>query len=148
MITLSLARRIIPIGAVVVLVAGCHKTAPGGHLVRTEPMVQVVHPERRTIVRTVGQPAFINAYEQTSIYPKVAGYIKEWKVDIGDSIKKDQLLAELEHDDQRGDEKDPATHTEQAGQETGGEPHQRGLHQARPGCHDGRGGRGGRVRHC
>ena len=43
----------------------------------------------------VCQPAFINAYEQTSIYPKVAGYIKRWNVDIGDRISKDQVMTEL-----------------------------------------------------
>ena len=52
-------------------------------------------PEQRTIARTVGQPGFINAYEQTSIYPKVAGYVQEWNVDIGDRIKKDQEIATL-----------------------------------------------------
>ncbi len=29
------------------------------------------------------------------MYPKIAGYIKQWTVDIGDRIKKDQLMAEL-----------------------------------------------------
>ena len=41
-----------------------------------------------------------------------------------------QFLAELEHDDERGDEKDPATHSEQARQESGGEPDEGGLHEA------------------
>ncbi len=77
------------------LVSGCHKPPPTGQLVRTEPLVRLVKPELRTIVRTVGQPAFINAYEQTSVYAKVAGYVKQWHVDIGDNIKKDQPLVEL-----------------------------------------------------
>lgn len=81
--------------ATAALAGGCHKATPASQLVRTEPNVHVVKPERRTIVRTVGQPAFINAYEQTSVYPKVAGYVKKWNVDIGDDIKKDHLLAEL-----------------------------------------------------
>ena len=42
-----------------------------------------------------------------------------------------QFLAELEHDDERGDEQDPATHAEQARQESGGEPDQGGFAEAR-----------------
>jgi HlyD family secretion protein len=49
----------------------------------------------RSISRTVGQPGFVYAYEQTAIYAKVAGYIKKWSVDIGDPIKKDQEIATL-----------------------------------------------------
>ena len=44
---------------------------------------------------SVGQPGFIDAYEQTSIYPKVAGYLERWDVDIGDPIKKGQEIAQL-----------------------------------------------------
>jgi multidrug efflux pump subunit AcrA (membrane-fusion protein) len=55
----------------------------------------LVKPERRTITRHVGQPAYIVAFERTSMYPRIAGYIRKWNVDIGDSIKKDQVLAEL-----------------------------------------------------
>ena len=49
----------------------------------------------RTIVRVVGQPSFIEAYERTSIYPKLTAYIEKWIVDIGDKVKKDQVLATL-----------------------------------------------------
>jgi HlyD family secretion protein len=75
--------------------AGCGSSPPAAPAVHTEPLVHVVSPERRTIERSVGQPAFINAYEQTSIYAKIPGYIKEWYVDIGDRVKKDLLLADI-----------------------------------------------------
>src|SRR5262249_47382910 len=52
-------------------------------------------PPTREIVRVVAQPSFIEAYERTSVYPKLAGYIQEWKVDIGDKVKKDQVLSTL-----------------------------------------------------
>jgi multidrug efflux pump subunit AcrA (membrane-fusion protein) len=55
----------------------------------------VVKPEVRTITRTVGQPSFVDAYEQTAIYPKQAGYVQKWHVDIGDRVRKDQLLLTL-----------------------------------------------------
>jgi HlyD family secretion protein len=59
------------------------------------PSVKLVHPEARTIVRTVGQPSFVEAYERSSIYPKMTAYIKEWFADIGDPVKKGDVLATL-----------------------------------------------------
>ena len=51
----SVCARTVPIWlAVAALAAGCHKTAPAGQLVRTDPNVRLVKPERRAIVRTVG----------------------------------------------------------------------------------------------
>jgi multidrug efflux pump subunit AcrA (membrane-fusion protein) len=57
--------------------------------------VRLVQPQTRKIVRVVGQPSFIEAYEHTSIFAKPTAFIKEWKVDIGDKVKKDQVLATL-----------------------------------------------------
>jgi len=59
------------------------------------PLGRLIHPERRDITRIVGQPSFVEAYERTSIYPKVTGYIKKWNVDIGDPVKKGDVLATL-----------------------------------------------------
>jgi multidrug efflux pump subunit AcrA (membrane-fusion protein) len=59
------------------------------------PTVTVAQPEIRTIHRSVAQPGVIEPYEQTSIFSKVAGFVQRWNVDIGDHVKKDQLLAEI-----------------------------------------------------
>lgn len=59
------------------------------------PAVQVIHPPLRTIVRVVEQPSFIESYERTSVYPKMTAYIEKWVVDIGDKVKKGDLLATL-----------------------------------------------------
>ena len=56
---------------------------------------RLIHPSVRNIVRVVGQPSFIESYERTSIYPKVTGYIEKWIVDIGDKVKKGEVLATL-----------------------------------------------------
>ncbi len=55
------------------------------------------HPagDQRTIVRVVGQPSFIEAYERTSVFPKLSAYIQKWIVDIGDRVKKGDILATL-----------------------------------------------------
>ena len=59
------------------------------------PTVRLLNPPVRNIVRVVGQPSFIVAYERTSIYPKMSAYIEKWIVDIGDKVKKDDVLATL-----------------------------------------------------
>jgi RND family efflux transporter MFP subunit len=76
-------------------VSGCGKGPPPAKPVDVEPQVQLVKADLRNILRTVGQPGFVYAYEQTAIYAKVAGYVKKWYVDIGDPIKKDQEIATL-----------------------------------------------------
>ncbi len=95
------------LGLLAAIVApGCgHETKVQFNTVSKPPTVKVINPQVKTIVRVVGQPSFIEAYERTSVFPKVTGYIKEWKVDIGDKVKKDQPLAflfvpELEEDHQ------------------------------------------------
>jgi multidrug efflux pump subunit AcrA (membrane-fusion protein) len=57
--------------------------------------VKLIRPTTRNLVRVVGQPSFIESYERTSVYPKVTGYIQEWNVDIGDKVKKGDVLATL-----------------------------------------------------
>jgi multidrug efflux pump subunit AcrA (membrane-fusion protein) len=57
--------------------------------------VQLIRPPVRTIVRVVGQPSFIEAYERSSVYPKMNAYIQKWIVDIGDPVKKGDVLATL-----------------------------------------------------
>jgi HlyD family secretion protein len=59
------------------------------------PTVQLIEPKTRTMVRVVGQPSFIETYERTSIYPKPTSYILKWNVDIGDRVKKVDVLATL-----------------------------------------------------
>jgi HlyD family secretion protein len=76
-------------------VPGCSRRPRAHEPVHARPHVRLVNPQRRRIERTTGQPGFLEAYEQTSIYPRIAGYIDEWKVDIGDRIKKGQMIAHL-----------------------------------------------------
>lgn len=80
----------------IVLVTGCHKrAAKQPSPISDKPTVKLLKPEVRDLVRTVGQPSFIDSYEQTAIYAKLPAYVKKWNVDIGDRVKKDQLLATL-----------------------------------------------------
>ena len=61
----------------------------------SETSVRIIRPELRTIDYAIDQPGFVDAFEQTSIFSKVSGFIKEFYVDIGQKVKKGQLLAEI-----------------------------------------------------
>lgn len=79
-----------------VATAGCGGQPEAAPRSVTEPpIVEVVEPSTRKLVRVVGQPSFVDAYEQTPIYPKMTAYIEKWIVDIGDKVKKDDVLATL-----------------------------------------------------
>ena len=76
--------------------SGCgHEGKVDVKSVTEPPTVRLVPPPVRKIVRIVGQPSFIEAYERTSIYPKMTAYIEKWIVDIGDKVTKGQTLATL-----------------------------------------------------
>jgi RND family efflux transporter MFP subunit len=93
------AAKAVPVALVllgVVGLSGCSPRQPAvAGSVTPVPTVHLVKPETRDLVRTVEQPGFIEAYEQTSIFAKVAGFVSAWKVDIGDRVGKDDLLATL-----------------------------------------------------
>ncbi len=79
----------------VLAASGCAEEEPTAPSVSEPPVLQVVHPQPRTIRRAVGQPSFVESYERTSIYPKLSAFIEKWNVDIGDRIKKGDVLADL-----------------------------------------------------
>jgi HlyD family secretion protein len=83
--------------AITVTAAGCERSSEKKAGRSTQPVmrVEVVQPERHTVQRTVGEPGQLEAYETTPIHAKIAGYVKDWTVNIGAEIKKGQVLAEL-----------------------------------------------------
>jgi HlyD family secretion protein len=78
-----------------VLLSGCGRAPKPAPPIQVEPHVHLARAEVRTILHEVGQPGVIDAYEQTALYAKVSGYIQKWDVDLGDRIKKDQVMAEI-----------------------------------------------------
>ncbi len=57
--------------------------------------VKVVRPTKEHLKRTTVQPAQIEPYEKADILARVPGYIKTVAVDMGDRVKKGDLLAEM-----------------------------------------------------
>jgi len=63
----------------------------------TEPQVVAVAPAARANFSSdLVLTAEFEPYQEIDVMAKVSGYIREIKVDIGDRVKKDQLLATLE----------------------------------------------------
>jgi multidrug efflux pump subunit AcrA (membrane-fusion protein) len=89
------SRSILGFLAAVALVGCGHEAKTKYPSVTTPPTVRLIQPETRNLLRTVGQPSFIVSYERTSIYPKMTAYIEKWVADIGDKVKKDDVLATL-----------------------------------------------------
>jgi len=66
------------------------KTAPAA------VSVQVAKPELRDITDRITLAGSLVPDEQVTLYAKVTGYLKTLSVDIGDRVRKGQLLAEIE----------------------------------------------------
>jgi RND family efflux transporter MFP subunit len=46
--------------------------------------------------RAVSLPGTVKPLEETVLYSRASGYVRDWKVDIGDRVKDGELLAEIE----------------------------------------------------
>ncbi len=76
-------------------VAGCAKPSPPSVEAEKVPEVAVVSPAHTSLHWTVEQPGDIETFEETPIVPKIAGYVRKWNVDIGDHVRKGEVLAVL-----------------------------------------------------
>jgi len=61
--------------------------------------VVVVKPKAKSSDRAMSLPGSILALEETTLYPRANGYVRTWKVDIGDAVKEGTLLAEIDTPD-------------------------------------------------
>lgn len=58
--------------------------------------VQVTHPRNGEMDRTTSQPGSIHAFESVQLHVGVSGYLKTLNVDIGDIVKKGEVLAQVD----------------------------------------------------
>ena len=63
------------------------------------PTVAVALPDTHGRKATFTLPGRLEAYTQAQIYARVSGYVKDWKADIGASVKAGDLLAEIDAPD-------------------------------------------------
>jgi RND family efflux transporter MFP subunit len=63
------------------------------------PTVAVVSPTVTTPHSGLNLPAEVKPWQEASIFARVNGYLKDWLVDIGAHVQKDQLLADIDTPD-------------------------------------------------
>src|SRR2546428_1083572 len=63
------------------------------------PTVAVVSPISNTSGSGLNLPAGVKPWQEASIFARVNGYLKDWLVDIGAHVEKDQLLADIDTPD-------------------------------------------------
>ncbi len=72
-------------------ISGCSKQGSTAQAPATEgeqiPTVSIVHPEKKSIVRIVEQPAFVEAFEETPLFARITGYVQKVPHDMGDRVK-------------------------------------------------------------
>src|SRR6202162_2603076 len=73
-----------------------HKALQAQTTALAVPTVQVTKPEPAPPNTELILPADIQAEQQTPIYARTNGYLKNWYVDIGARVKAGQLLATIE----------------------------------------------------
>jgi RND family efflux transporter MFP subunit len=61
--------------------------------------VPVAHPKRAKLATELKLPATLAASNDTMLYARIDGYVRKLNVDIGDSVKAGQLLAEIDAPD-------------------------------------------------
>jgi RND family efflux transporter MFP subunit len=65
--------------------------------------VQVIRAHRGDVSRSITLPATVEAIETAPMHAKVSGYLAEISVDIGDRVKRDQILAVLDVPEMKGE---------------------------------------------
>jgi RND family efflux transporter MFP subunit len=102
---LRLAGIVAAVIVIIIVVAGLSLRASDNEQLRnwTEeqaiPSVVIIKPAKQGDTPTLDLPGRLEAYSRASLYARVSGYLKSWKVDIGTPVKAGQLLAEIEAPD-------------------------------------------------
>jgi RND family efflux transporter MFP subunit len=60
------------------------------------PYVDVISPKTSADADEIALPGSTSAFNDTPIYARTSGYVKQWYVDIGARVRKGQLLATIE----------------------------------------------------
>jgi RND family efflux transporter MFP subunit len=107
--SVSRGRALLAVGGVVALLGGAFflgfapnqrakaTLVEAAHTERTAlPRVDVVIPKVAGASRSLRLPATVRPLEETVLYSRANGFVADWKVDIGDKVKADQVLAVLE----------------------------------------------------
>lgn len=65
-------------------------------VIPAEPAVNVIHPQRGEMVRSIDLPGDLVGFYEAALHAKVTGYLQSISVDKGDWVKKGQVLAQIQ----------------------------------------------------
>src|SRR5262249_10627633 len=83
--------------AAILLLSGCSRTGPvEAAAPSTPPTVPVAKVVPEDLSHSLALTAEFKPYQEIDVMAKVAGYIKDIRVDVGDRVQEGQLLALLE----------------------------------------------------
>jgi len=75
---------------------GCHRSSALADSNSELPVAPVVQPQRAALSDHLEMAGELLPYQEVELHAMVSGYIKKIDVDIGDRVRKGQVLAELE----------------------------------------------------
>src|SRR5689334_5796194 len=89
---------LILLAACAVLLAGCSKSEVQAHTAGSgePPIVAVSKVSTEDLSHSLVLTAEFKPYQEVDVMAKVAGYVKQINVDVGDRVKQNQVLATLE----------------------------------------------------
>jgi RND family efflux transporter MFP subunit len=88
--------KIIVVILVVSLTFGCSEKKPLGSSVSSPDSVEVFTLRKEQVTKSLSLPGELHPLERAELYAKVEGYVKEVKADIGDRVKRNDVLIILD----------------------------------------------------
>ena len=71
-------------------------TASSESAQRAVPRIEIVTPKIGASDRALELPGTVQALQETVLFARATGFVRAWRADMGDKVKKDQILAEIE----------------------------------------------------
>jgi RND family efflux transporter MFP subunit len=71
-------------------------TASSESAQRAVPRIEIVTPKIGASDRALEIPGTVQALRETVLFARATGFVRAWRADMGDKVKKDQILAEIE----------------------------------------------------
>ncbi len=89
-------RLIVIMAAGVLLLSACSEKKNESPMVKAPDSVQVFSLTKEVVSKTLSLPAELQPWQRAEVYAKVQGYVSDVKVDIGDRVKKNDVLVILD----------------------------------------------------
>ncbi len=80
-----------------ILISSCSPAAKKKNIISSKAdSIDVFALKKELLIKKLSIPAELTPIERTDLYAKVSGYVKEFKVDLGDRVRKGEVLVELD----------------------------------------------------